>query len=69
MSLMSYQLKHSFNKTLETLVMLAGLRFALSGFFIFTYSKLENYDIENSDLRKTGPNSLKRYKLEEEFYF
>ena len=33
--------------------MLAGPRFALSEFSVFTYMKLENSDLENSDVSKT----------------
>ena len=42
----------------ETLVMLAGPRFALSEFSVFTYAKLENSDLENSDFSKTSQNNL-----------
>ena len=49
--------------------MLAGPRFALSEFSVFTYTKLENSDLENSDFSKTFQNSLQRYKLNEETYF
>ena len=49
--------------------MLAGPRFALSEFSVFTYTKLENSDLENSDFSKTSQNSLQRYKLKEETYF
>ena len=34
---------------IETLVMLVCPRFALSEFSVFTYTKLENSDLENSD--------------------
>ena len=34
---------------IETLVMLVGPRFVLSEFSVFTYMKLENSDLENSD--------------------
>ena len=40
------------------LVMLAGPRFALSEFSAFTYTKLENSNMENSDFSKT---KLKKY--------
>ena len=33
--------------------MLAGPRFALSEFSVFTYTKLENSDLENSDFSET----------------
>ena len=33
--------------------MLAGMRFALSEFAVFTYTKLENSDLENSDFSET----------------
>ena len=46
----------------------AGLRFTLSEFSVFTYTKLENSDLEISDFSKTAQNSLKRYELEEETY-
>ena len=32
--------------------MLAGPRFALSEFSVFTYTKLDNSDLENSDFSK-----------------
>ena len=38
--------------------MLAGPRFALSEFSVFTYAKLENSDLENSDFSKTSQNNL-----------
>ena len=49
--------------------MLAGPRFALPEFSVFTHMKLENSDLENSDFSKTFQNSLQRYKLKEETYF
>ena len=36
----------------ETLVTVAGLRFVLPEFLVFTYMKLENSDFETSDLPK-----------------
>ena len=49
--------------------MITSPRFALSEFSVFADKKLENPDLENSDFSKTGQNSLKRYKLEDETYF
>ena len=49
--------------------MLGCPRFALSEFSVFTYMKLENSYLENSDFSKTSQNSLQRYKLKEETYF
>ena len=49
--------------------MLAGPRFALSEFSVFTYTKLENSDLENSEFSKTSQNSIQRYKLKEKTYF
>ena len=48
--------------------MLAGLRFALSDFFIFTYTKLKNSDIENFDFPNISQKRLKK-QSEEETYF
>ena len=42
-----------FQLQFETLVMLAGPRFASSEFSVFTYTKLENSDLENSDFSKS----------------
>ena len=36
--------------------MLAGPRFALSEFSVFTYTKLENSDLENSDFSTVDQN-------------
>ena len=49
--------------------MVAGPTFALSEFSDFTYTKLENSDLENSDFSKTSQNNLQRYKLKEQTYF
>ena len=49
--------------------MLAGPRFALLEFSVFTYTELENSDLENSVFSKTFQNSLQRFKLKEETYF
>ena len=49
--------------------MLAGPRFALSELLVFTHTKLENFDLENSDFKKTSLNSLQRYKLKKKTYF
>ena len=50
--------------------MLEGPRFALSEFSVFTYTKFENSDLENSDFSSvTAQNSLKRYRLKEETLF
>ena len=38
-------------------------------FRVFTYTKLENSDPENSDFSKPDQNSVKRYKLKEKTYF
>ena len=46
--------------------MLAGPRFALSEFSAFTYTRLENSDLENLDFSKT--KNQKTHKLEEETY-
>ena len=49
--------------------MLAGPRFALSEFSVFTYTELEKSDLENSDFSKTSQNSIQRYKLKENLTF
>ena len=46
--------------------MLAGPRFTLTEFSVFTYTKLENSDLESSDFSET--KNQKTYKLEEETY-
>ena len=48
--------------------MLECPRIALSEFSVFTCTKLENSDLENSDFSNTFQNSLQRYKLKEETY-
>ena len=43
----------------------AGLRFVLSEFSVCTYSKLENPDIENSDLPNVNQKRLKKQSSEQ----